>query len=141
MRIILMAVTTLALVSCGTNGEGTPAQGEPGESTTALGERSVPGYTLRATKLANGVGGAITVRVQIIAEAGEPLPATVQGWIGGDYDPQAVALEARPVAGTSDQFDVALALPQPLPEGAAVWVRLILPDGTALEVGRSAFPI
>ncbi len=130
------------LASCGTGGGGATGGSANGSSSSAvLGERAVPGYTLRANRLSTAADGTITVRVKVMPDDGQPLPASVTCWISGDYTSGASTSPAVLVAGTTDEFDVILMVPQPLPADAAVWVRINLPDGTVLEVGRSAFPV
>ena len=142
-RTFVFAVGSLCvLASCGTGGGGAAGGSANGSSSgTVLGERAVPGYTLRANRLSTAADGSITVRVKVMPDAGQPLPTSVTCWIAGDYTAEASTNPAVLVSGATDEFEVTLMMPQPLSADAAVWVRLIFPDGTVLEVGRSAFPV
>jgi hypothetical protein len=137
--LIPSLATILALAACGGGHGGGAAAAPP--SSNQLGERAVPGYTLRVARLAGAAGDAITARVQVIAAIGQPPPATVSCWIGSAYDPSASPTTANAVVGATDRFDAVLTMPQPPPAGAAVWVRLTFPDGSVLEAGADAFPL
>ncbi len=142
MTHVFAAAIVALLASCGAGGGGASGGSAPGPSAgAALGERAVPGYTLRARRVSTAADGTITVRVHVTPDAGHPLPTAVTCWIAGDYRAEASTSPAALAAGMNDEFEVMLAMPQPLPADAAVWVRLTFPDGTVLEVGRAAFPI
>ncbi|MBA3937390.1 MAG: hypothetical protein H0X38_08000 [Planctomycetes bacterium] len=146
MTFLLSVGAVGLLASCGAGGGGASVSqaggGSQGSAPGAvLGERAVPGYTLRAHRVSTAADGTITVRVHVTPDAGQPLPTAVTCWIAGDYVADASTSPAAVVAGTTDEFEVMLVMPQPLPADAAVWVRLTFPDGTVLEVGRAAFPV
>ncbi len=141
LRIVILAALAI-LPGCGvivSGGSGDPDSHPPVASL--LGERAVPGYAVQAFLMDRSDDGMTSVRLWIVADAGQSAPVSVAGWIGDDFDPAAVAYMALPVPGMSDGFDVRLSAPLPLATGTVVWVRMTLADGGVIEVGKAAFPL
>ena len=64
--------------------------------------------------------------------------ATLVVLIGADWEN---ATAATVIAAGTTRWDATLTLPTPLPDAAAVLVRITFSDGNVVESGRDAFPL
>jgi hypothetical protein len=144
MRHLLVVLGFCWLITaCGSGGGGTGTGAGETPTTNGPGQRSVPGYTIAATRRSALVAGApCTVRVTVTPESGQQAITAVEVWLGlNEYAAPASTTPATPVSGMATTWDVVTTLPNPLPADATVWLRLTTADGSVLEVGRDAFQL
>lgn len=147
MRTLLfLAVisSTLVLSACGAGGGGegdvSTAPNSPPPGGVSLGARAVPGYTVQAARMsAVTAGQPVTIRITVTPDAGQPLPTSVEGWAGGEFDASVAPIIATAVDGQAGVYEAAIPVPDPLPLDWAAWTRLRLADGSVLELGRDDF--
>lgn len=139
---------TLMLVACGAGGGdsssdgGGNAVGDNSAGGVSLGGRAVPGYTVQAARMSAAIAGQpLTIRITVTPDAGQPLPTSVEGWAGGEFDASASPITATPVPGLPGVYEVVIPVPDPLPAGWAAWTRLRIVDGSVLELGRDDFQL
>jgi hypothetical protein len=141
------AALACLLAACGGGGGDPGAAAAPGGGAggtpAAPVTRSVPGYTVGASRLsALQAGQPCTVQVSLTADPGQAAVQSLAGWLGSDtYAQPGTTIAATPVAGLADTWRIVVAVPDPLPPSATVWLRITTADGSVMEVGRNAFEL
>jgi hypothetical protein len=126
MRLIPIALIALIVAGCTSSG----GSGSSTSTTGEIGRRTVPGYEVVVSRDAAAPAG--TYRVELTGAT----PQKVEAWVGCcGYDPDAEALPAEAIAGTTNAWRVVL------PTSGKLWVRITDAGGNLLEVGGDDFPL
>ena len=134
--VLVAVILTLAVTACGGGGGdgASDGPGNPPPSYQSIGSRVMPGCTLTVTpETAISAGQPVSL---LIAAPDLPAGATLTASLGTNRD---TATAATLTALPANQWRAAMTLPNPLPNGSCVLVKVTLADGSVLESGLEDF--